>query len=358
MNRLEINQSHFALDISLRWMSPGAYFLVFFCLFWDGFLVVWYSIALSSGETSAEFILFPLLHVAVGIGLTYYTICLFVNSTHISADERNLSVQHGPLPWPRGNKEIATRDISQLYVKESVSDKGQRSYSLLARTQTGEDVKLISGIMVAAEKLLMLEETIENYLGIIDQRVTGEFLSEQKNNPSLTRNPATAPTASPGYGEKRGIEKADLGHFVTYERHTFEVTHVTTYHWNNGDIDRMLQLAAANGQQTLVYIAQNKGLFQTFLEIEFNRAQQAALKFSHSPTPHALNYDGIRFEQFSHQIGQAYLPRKATGLSAEQWIYQSSKGEERLRIVDNEGMQSVFFGQKEIPAAFGEVLAP
>lgn len=352
MNKLEINQTHFALDISMRWYTPVAYFLVFFCLMWNGFLINWYGIGLSTGNMPSMFFLFPLIHVAVGIGLTYYTICLFVNTTHISADERELHVQHSPLPWPRGNKTIATRDLSQLYVKELVGNKGKRSYSLLAQIKNGEDIKLISGINTPAETLLRLEQTVESYLGIIDQAVPGEFNSGKQNAP------INAPTSiGTGYSGKIGIEKADLGHFVTYERRTFEVTHVTTYQWNNGHTDRLLQLAAANGQQALVYIEQNKGLFQTYLEIEFNQAQQTALDFSNSPTPQGLSYDDIHFEQYSHHIGQTHLVGKSRALSTEQWIYQSSS-QERLRIIDNEGMQSVFFGQKEIPAAFGEVLSP
>ncbi|MEX2027555.1 MAG: hypothetical protein WEH44_09640, partial [Pirellulaceae bacterium] len=30
------------LTITYRWFSAAAFFLLFFCIFWDGFLIVWY----------------------------------------------------------------------------------------------------------------------------------------------------------------------------------------------------------------------------------------------------------------------------------------------------------------------------
>ena len=35
------------LTVSFRWFTPALFFMVLFCLFWDGFMVMWYSIAIS-----------------------------------------------------------------------------------------------------------------------------------------------------------------------------------------------------------------------------------------------------------------------------------------------------------------------
>src|SRR5262245_56419077 len=66
------------LVITRRWFTHAVWFLIFFCTFWDGFLVVWYTAgirALVNGQGGGMewfMLLFPVFHVAVGVWLTYY----------------------------------------------------------------------------------------------------------------------------------------------------------------------------------------------------------------------------------------------------------------------------------------------
>jgi hypothetical protein len=358
MKRLDIIRTNYELAINYRWRSPAAYFLIFFCLFWDGFLVFWYGIGLATGEMPTMFFLFPLIHVAVGIGLTYYTVCLFVNTTQIRADQRTLKVNHGPLPWPRGNKEIAVRDVQQLYVKENVGSKGQRSYVLKALLNSGDDITLLPSVNASAEALLQLERSVEDYLGIPDQPTAGEMAGRVKPTMELEAGrPPRRPSRTSGYVGVVGIEQAEVGDFITYESRTFEVSHVSTHQWNDGNTDRQLQLAAVDGQHALVYVLQNKGLYTIFLEIEFTRAQQLALNFEDIPTPSSITYQDVAYELFSQQVGEQFRADRSESVSATQWIYRSAEGDEQLRILDHQGMQAVYFGQEEIAPAFG-VLTP
>lgn len=169
------------LRITRRWFSPKFLFLVFFCIFWDGFLVFWYSTAFGFGAGNTPFglvfIFFPLIHVAVGAGLTYYTICGFVNRTAIAVSSGSLAVRHGPLPWP-GGRDLSTADLKQLYCQQRIR-RGQRgstwiSYDLNALLSDGKKVKLVSGLD-EPEMALFLEAKIEEHLGIEDRPVAGEF---------------------------------------------------------------------------------------------------------------------------------------------------------------------------------------
>src|SRR5438445_5351048 len=57
-----------------RWFRPMHVFLLFFCIAWDSFLVFWYSMAIfapAPGGFDIIAIVFPICHVAVGVGLTY-----------------------------------------------------------------------------------------------------------------------------------------------------------------------------------------------------------------------------------------------------------------------------------------------
>jgi len=174
------------LRLTWRWMSPAAYFLVFFCVFWDGFLVFWYATATSDVDWSqgAEalagprlmMLLFPLLHVAAGIGITYFTVCKFVNRTVVDVSPRELVVRIEPLPWP-GKRAVAPLQIAQIY-REEVVRHGKNgttiTYQLSAALKDGKKLKLLSGLE-AADQALYLEQEIERHLGIRDQPVAGEM---------------------------------------------------------------------------------------------------------------------------------------------------------------------------------------
>jgi hypothetical protein len=164
------------LEIRRRWFTPAVLFLVFFCVVWDGFLLFWYGIALT---TRAPLImsLFPLLHVAVGVVLTYSTVATLFNTTRIRLTWKDLSIVHGPLPWP-GNRTIPRPEIDQLYCRRLTSrssDSGPTSrYELWMTTKEGQARKLL-GAGLDEQQALFVEQRVERALGIADRTVAGEI---------------------------------------------------------------------------------------------------------------------------------------------------------------------------------------
>ena len=163
------------LLITYRWFSAGFVFLLFFCLFWDGFLAVWYYLAFVKGGPLGMK-LFPLIHVAAGIGLTYFTLAGFVNRTIVRASSGELAIRHLPLPWP-GNKVLSRADVEQLFCEEKMS-RGRNgtsvAYQVSAVMRGGSRVKLVSGL-ASPEQALFIEEQIEGFFGIKDRPVAGEM---------------------------------------------------------------------------------------------------------------------------------------------------------------------------------------
>jgi hypothetical protein len=169
-----------------RWFGLQYLFLAFFCVIWNSFLFSWYTAATSGVDWSKglealqadrlSMLLFPIGHLAVGIGLTYYTICGFVNRTRVAVASRVITISHGPLPW-RGNRTVPGSDVQQLYREEVVSrtKNGTRtSYQLSAIRKDNSKVKLLAGL-AGADLALFLEQEIEQALGIRDQPVSGEM---------------------------------------------------------------------------------------------------------------------------------------------------------------------------------------
>jgi hypothetical protein len=163
------------LTFTYNWFSAGYIFLAMFALFWDGFLVFWYSIAFSQGAPWIMFV-FPLIHVSVGVGLTYTALAGFYNRTIVTVGMGKFSIQHTPLPWP-GNRMIPATDLIQLYSEERVtrSNNGTRiTYQLSAISTQNKKIKLLSGLN-SPDEARYLEHAIEEQLGIKDRPVEGEM---------------------------------------------------------------------------------------------------------------------------------------------------------------------------------------
>lgn len=171
--RLTVHTAGGGLRIERRWYAWPAIFLAAFCVMWFGFLGSWYLMAFGTGMTAL--MLFPLLHVAVGLCLAYFTAAMFVNTTEIVVANGVLAVRHGPLPW-FGNREIPTDSLEQLYCDEHVSRTRNGitiTYSVRARGRDGRMLKLVTGLP-ERDQAMYIEQEIERHLGIADRAVTGQ----------------------------------------------------------------------------------------------------------------------------------------------------------------------------------------
>ena len=182
-SRFQVEEDGMSTRITWRWFNPLIHlFLAFFCVAWDGFLFMWYGIALGAdtgdSPVSIIMVLFPIAHVAVGVGLTYFTLAGFVNRTRIEVSRNQLTIRHGPLPW-KGNQDLPGRQLTQLYGEEVIS-RGKNgvtiTYELIALDRENRKVKLLSGL-TEKDQALYLEQTLERRLGIEDAPVAGEVAS-------------------------------------------------------------------------------------------------------------------------------------------------------------------------------------
>lgn len=161
--------------MSWRWRSVATAFLFVFALFWNGFLVVWFSTAFASGTT--EMALFGSIHALVGVGLAYSVLMQLFNSTRVTLEQGVFQVRHGPLPWLGGGS-WKREDLAQLYGEQVVRNtkNGGRvfSYDLRAMLRDGRRVKLVTGLTDKAQ-VRWLERTFETRMGIVDVPVEGEL---------------------------------------------------------------------------------------------------------------------------------------------------------------------------------------
>ena len=182
-SKFDVQRTTDTLTMTWKWIGFGAWLLLVFSIAWNAFMVVWHSIALSKGVWFMS--LFGLLHTFVGLFLIYQTAAMFLNSTNIKVTKGVITVRSGPLPMPNCNHLLLVDDISQLYCFEKISrtnnstsrtynNSTSRTYEVRA-VRTGRNVKLVTGLQ-RPEQAVYIEQEIEDFLGIEDQPIRGEYI--------------------------------------------------------------------------------------------------------------------------------------------------------------------------------------
>ena len=164
-----------------RWFRPEFIGLAVFCVAWDAFLTFWYSAALGPHKpgdgSNWLMVVFPVGHVAIGVGMTYYTLCGFLNRTTLLVTQYEVIVRHRPLPW-LGNRRLVAAEITQLYCGRAQSRSNNAgpswTYTLMACLNEGRQVKLVGGFRELGEAQF-LERTLEDRLNLAPRPVVGEY---------------------------------------------------------------------------------------------------------------------------------------------------------------------------------------
>lgn len=161
----------FKLVIKAR--PKWAWFLSFFALFWNGFMVVWFTIAINAGEWMMG--AFGLIHGTVGLIVGYIALRGLFNRIELTISRGMLTTRHAPLPWFHPGP-ITGTDIDQLFVEEDrslrVNDRPVVRYALRLRKKQGATRQLV--IVEELEQARYLEREIERAFGVEDRDMPGE----------------------------------------------------------------------------------------------------------------------------------------------------------------------------------------
>ena len=169
------------LVLRWRWFHWTFLLITVFAVFWNGMM---FSMVGASLFTASEgnfrslfpFICFP--HFWIGLIMIYYVLTGYINKTTVMVDHSQVTVRHGPLPW-WGNRQLNTAEIVQLYTKQNLSryHRGNAwtgNFEVHAVLKQGTHQKLLSGLD-SSEHALFSEQVLEDYLGIVDYPVRGEY---------------------------------------------------------------------------------------------------------------------------------------------------------------------------------------
>ncbi|OWY16309.1 hypothetical protein C7N43_32290 [Sphingobacteriales bacterium UPWRP_1] len=165
------------LTLYIKWSSAFNKFLILFSAIWNSVVFLFVLVAILTGQLII--LLFISIHLAVAIGLTWYLVALWYNTTEIVVNRQMISVRHKPIWVPfYHNRDVASVDIQQLFSKQYVAGtvNGQPRYAFEVRLLTtgGKELRLLYGLK-NSQQAQYIEQEIEKYLKIKDVRVLGEL---------------------------------------------------------------------------------------------------------------------------------------------------------------------------------------
>jgi hypothetical protein len=171
---LDIESKYDQTTIRYKWYKPSVWFLCFFAIFWNVFLVFWFL-----APTPWFFKAFALIHAGVGIWLIWAIITMFTNTTTIIITPRDLTITHAPLyMYGYENQQIYRSDIQQVYIHRKISrNKNSTSISFeLKLLDTKNKSKTLSIDGEEFEKAIFIKRKIEEIMQITPMAIEGEYL--------------------------------------------------------------------------------------------------------------------------------------------------------------------------------------
>ena len=174
---VDLTEYRDSLEITLDWRRSSSSFLFMFSLFWNGFMVVWCSIALMNGAW--PMLLFSIPFIAVGVWLLYSSVGYMFNTTTFFVDEHFLAVEHRPINFlAQRDKYYTPEEVDQLYVKRhSPGESNGRkvyAYEVHLKLKNGKDVNLIKNLK-SEDAAWFIEQRIEQYMGIENRKMPDEW---------------------------------------------------------------------------------------------------------------------------------------------------------------------------------------
>lgn len=135
--KIRIEKGDKSLVISIRWLHRSPFATAIFLV-----ISVLLSISIAKSGCPGVFFIIPI------IGL-YISLTLFLNTTQIKIDTKNIEVIHGPLPSPARNgsltldSKISIRWIIREHEPSEFSDIKVQRYELRAMSSLGDSLTLI-----------------------------------------------------------------------------------------------------------------------------------------------------------------------------------------------------------------------
>lgn len=170
--KIQIEQFLDQTTITVPWYIPTAWFLLFFSLFWNSILFVFLFVVPFPAKFALGF------HLAAGVAIGWYTLCLFLNKTTFVITPRDFSLTTKPIfAFGYGAVTINRGDFKQIYVREHKkrSKNGVNFQYKLHLLENNDRSRELPFSCTDPEQALFIRHEIEKIMRIEHQPVEGEL---------------------------------------------------------------------------------------------------------------------------------------------------------------------------------------
>jgi len=175
---IEVLKLRSELEIQYKWRKTvNSGFMTLFTIIWNAMILPFAIGAILSGQIMV--LLFMSVHLIAGISLMYNLFSNLLNTTYVSVDENQLSIEHRPLRQPfGGDTYVPVEEIDQVYINRYVSSRtnGVPNYAfgVTVIEKSGKKNQVLKGLK-HPDQARYIEQEIEFFLGIDDRKVRGEW---------------------------------------------------------------------------------------------------------------------------------------------------------------------------------------
>jgi hypothetical protein len=283
--------------------------------------------------------------------MAYLTLCLFFNKTyiHLYDDDDELHILHQPIPWVGGNKRLKKSDIVQLYVKEKVSStkNGPKyKYILMAQLKSGADKKLLALDGMTSGDVQKIEHRLEQYMGIPNQKVVGEYagnVQSPKGKNAQARRHHRVRFSNPVF---QSLFLAKATESITYKGEQLKIAAITQYDWHDGNSDKQLQCFTEMDTEVNFYVQQSQAILSIFQIEKLPNYQLPTEAFRPEHPVRTMVLKGQNFILNSSAMGNSFNTFSNGNTPTKQWLYLSSDQRYMVRVTDQNGQITYYYGER------------
>lgn len=259
------------------------------------------------------------------------------NTSHINIENKLLKVFSSPIPGKSIKLEVAIDRIEQFFVSEASREIDRKAFNfcvLNVKLNDGTNHIVINNPSIKKIELLELEDRLEKYLGIKDSPVKGEVDSVRfvQEEDKIKRHKQTTTDYHSAFANK------NVGEDVLFEGVYQRIIYTNQYDWYNTHIDNQLQLLSPDSENTLLYIKQNKGLYELYLESKLELYRSNLIAFNDLEPQQIFEWEDVNYKLMDATEGHSYINNEEDHIQIQQWFYRSIDGKQTLRInrINNE----------------------
>lgn len=171
-------QKHDEIILQFKQVSLYRFFLLFFVLSNTAPGLFFAFFFLFSGQRSI-FLTFGIPSILINLIVFYFAVIVFFSKINIQVNAQKIIISYGLDFWRR-KKIFDTRDIKQIYCKSQKSSYRmgsiplKRFFKLCIVTYSGTEEVIVKELN-SPEIALFVEQEIEKFLRITDQRIEGDY---------------------------------------------------------------------------------------------------------------------------------------------------------------------------------------